>query len=48
MEQDDPRKAKLQVVDGMRHGLLCKGALTLADVLSSERAAYQSPSRDPV
>ncbi len=42
MEQGDRRRAKLRVVDGMRHGLPCRQALKLADVPLSERTAYRA------
>lgn len=42
MEQGDRRRAKLRVVDGMRHGLPCREALKLADVPISERTAYRA------
>ena len=42
MEQEDRRRAKLRVVDGMRHGLSCREALKLADVPLSERTVYRS------
>ncbi len=42
MEQEDRRRAKLRVVDGLRHGLPCREALKLADVPISERTAYRA------
>ena len=42
MEQGDRRRAKLRVVDGMRHGLPCREALKLADVAISERTEYRA------
>ena len=42
MEQADRRRAKLRVVDGLRHGLPCREALKLADVPISERTAYRA------
>ncbi len=42
MEQGDRRRAKLRVVDGIRHGLPCREALKLADVPISERTAYRA------
>ncbi len=42
MEQGDRHRAKLRVVDGMRHGLPCRQALKLADVPLSERTAYRA------
>ena len=42
MGQGDRRKAKLRVVDGMRHGLPCREALKLAGVPISERTAYRA------
>ncbi len=42
MVQGDRRRAKLRVVDGLRHGLPCREALKLADVPISERTAYRA------
>ncbi len=42
MEQRDRRRAKLRVVDGLRHGLPCREALKLADAPISERTAYRA------
>jgi len=42
MVQGDRRRAKLRVVDGLRHGLPCREALKLADVPLSERTAYRA------
>ncbi len=42
MDQGNRRRAKLRVVDGMRHGLPCRAALKLADVPLSERTAYRA------
>ncbi len=42
MGQGNRRRAKLRVVDGMRHGLPCREALKLADVPISERTAYRA------
>ncbi len=42
MKQGDRHRAKLRVVDGMRHGLPCSEALKLADVPISERTAYRA------
>ena len=42
MEQEDQRRAKVRVVDGMRHGQPCREALKLADLPISERTAYRA------
>jgi transposase len=42
MRQGDRHRAKLRVVDGLRHGLPCKQALKLADVAISERTTYRA------
>jgi transposase len=42
MEQGDRRRAKLRIVDGLRHGLPCREALILGDVPISERTAYRA------
>ncbi len=42
MEQGDRCRAKLRVVDGLRHGLPCREALKLADVPISQRTAYRA------
>ncbi len=42
MEQEGRRRAKLRVVDGLRHGLPCREALKLADLPISERTAYRA------
>ncbi len=42
MEQEERRRAKLRVVDGLRHGLPCREALKLADLPISERTAYRA------
>ncbi len=42
MDQGDRRRAKLRVVDGMRHGLHCREAPKLADPPISERTAYRT------
>lgn len=42
MVQEDRRRAKLRVVDGLRHGLPCRETMKLADVPLSARTAYRA------